>query len=323
MAIDMTQRRKAGALPRGAGDTPDAGGAGARAFKASIFPARKLKAADRMFFTEQLSLLLVTGNSLTQALKLLVEQAESKAMRDMLTQIVEEIENGSTFSDGLEQFPDLFSTTYTNLVRVSENGAFMPKVLQELLAMDEKRESLRATIRSAVSYPMFLLCFSMAVVFFVLIVIFPKFSSMFAPIMDELPASTRVLMAFSQSVTEHWIIYLCVLAASVVGLHKWLGSPQGRGQIDKLKLSVPVVRTIFSELYVVQSLRVMGLSLSNGVSIVDTLQSCHEVVNNQTFRRFVMSLEVEVQCFTVVALAVRAAIPDASGCSTASTSTSR
>lgn len=293
MAIDFTQQQKIETSQ--AKPAQGRSAATASIFRKGIFSARKPQAAERMFFTEQLSLLLATGNSLTQSLKLLVDHAEHPAMQEMIVQIIDEIENGKTFSDALQQFPDVFSTTYTNLIKVSENGGFMPKVLQELLLMDEKRASLRATIRSAISYPVFLLFFSVAVVLFVLLVIFPKFSTMFEPIMHELPVSTRVLMAFSQSVTQHWAVYLLVLAGSSIALLKWATAERGRAQLDRLKLSLPVVRTIFSELYVVQSLRVMGLSLANGVSIVDTLRSCHEVVNNRTYQDFVRSLEEDVQ----------------------------
>lgn len=293
MAIDFTQQNKPGTveLKPQSHLTGMTLGSVSRGF----LSGRKLQAADRMFFTEQLSLLLETGSSLTEALKLLIEYSESKQMKDMLAHIIDEIENGKTFSDALEQFPGLFSITYTNLIKASEIGGFMPKVLQELLAMDEKRASLRATIRSAISYPVFLLFFSFVVVLFVLVVIFPKFSSMFAPIMHELPVSTRVLMAISQSVIDNWILYLLFLGGSSMALFRWLSAERGKRQLDKLKLSLPVVKTIYAELYVVQSLRVMGLSLANGVSVIDTLRSCHEVVNNRTFQQFVISLEHEVQ----------------------------
>jgi type II secretory pathway component PulF len=86
----------------------------------------------------------------------------------------------------------LFSSTYVNLIGVSEQGGFMPQVLAELLEMDDKREQLNTNLKSALAYPLFLLCFSLAVVVFILVVVFPKFADMFVSIADQLPASTLV-----------------------------------------------------------------------------------------------------------------------------------
>ena len=262
---------------------------------AGTFFDKKLKAADRMFFTEQLALLLETGNGLVQSLVILSEQAEKPAMRKIIDQIIEDVNGGKPFSQALRSHPQLFSSTYTNLVAVSENGGFMPQVLAELLEMDEKKEKLNVTLRSALSYPVFLLSFSFAVVIFVLVVVFPKFSTMFASIADELPASTKILMAFSDQLTNYWAIYIAVILGGVAILWYWLGSASGRESIDAFKFKIPGLKAVFTELYMVQSMRVMGLSLGNGVSVMDTLVSCREVVNNRVFQQFVLSLETDVQ----------------------------
>lgn len=257
--------------------------------------AKKLKSADRMFFTEQLALLLETGNGLVQSLHILSEQAENPLMCHLIDRVIDDVNSGKPLSQALRSHPELFSSTYTNLVAVSENGGFMPQVLAELLEMDEKREKLNVTLRSALSYPVFLLSFSFAVVIFVLVVVFPKFSKMFASIADELPASTKILMAFSEQLTDYWAIYIAATVGILLILWRWLCSTSGKASVDALKLKIPILKTIFTELYMVQSMRVMGLSLGNSVSVMDTLMSCREVVDNQVFQQFVLSLEADVQ----------------------------
>lgn len=256
---------------------------------------KKLTAKDRMFFTEQLSLLLETGNSLFEALRSVAAHSQNPRLRAVIEQMIVDINDGNSFSSALRKQPNLFSTTYINLIKASENGGFIAEVLAELLEMDEKKERLDATLKSAFAYPMFLLLFSGSVVMFVLLVVFPKFAVMFADIADDLPLSTKALMWLSEMILAHWPFISAACAGIVVLAYRGLKSSAGVHLLDTAKLRVPLVRQIFSELYVVQSMRVMGLSLGNGVSVMDTLASCRDVVRNHHYEEFMHFLESSVQ----------------------------
>lgn len=256
---------------------------------------KKFTTKDRMFFTEQLSLLLETGNSLIESLRSVAAHSQNPRLRAVIEQMIVEITEGNSFSAALQKREDLFPTTYINLIKASENGGFTAEVLAELLEMDEKRERLDATLKSALSYPAFLMLFSLAVVIFVLIVVFPKFAEMFVNIADELPLSTKVLMWLSDKMLDFWPLIIAGTAGLLFLAHSWLNSTGGMQIIDTIKLRVPFVRQIFIELYVVQSMRVMGLSLGNGVSVMDTLASCRDVVRNHHYQQFMYFLETSVQ----------------------------
>jgi type II secretory pathway component PulF len=189
----------------------------------------------------------------------------------------------------------VFSTTYTNLVAASEEGGFMHEVLQQLLDMDKKREELRSTLVSAATYPAFLITFSIAVVVFVLVVIFPKFGTMFESIYDQLPATTRTLMAVSDVLREKWIFVVAGMGIAVVAFRQWLVSDSGRARIDYLQLHMPGFREIYTQIYLVQSLQVLSMSLINGVSVMDSLDACRDVVKNSVFRRLIANVEDKVQ----------------------------
>ncbi len=252
-------------------------------------------ANDRMFFTEQLALLLENGESLHGALTAIVTQTQSPGMRKVVEQMAQDISEGLSFAGALKKHEDVFSSTYINLVAASEQGGFMYDVLQQLLEMDKKREELRSTIVSAATYPVFLLAFSFAVVAFVLVVVFPKFESMFASIYDQLPASTRMLMTVSGIMREHWILLSGGFAALVIAFRAWWTSERGRHRVDRWKLRLPFVRDIFSQIYVTQSFQVLGLSLTNGVTVVEALESCRDVVRNSLFRDLIADVEEKVQ----------------------------
>lgn len=255
----------------------------------------RLSNKDRVFFTEQLALLLDTGANLHSGLLTLSRQSANKTVKSLIDDIAEHISGGRSFSEALARHPQSFSTTYVNLVEAGEGGGFLPRVLDQLLKMEERREKLRSEVVSALSYPVFLMGFSMAVVIFVLVVVFPKFDAMFSSIADQLPPTTRMLMAASEIMRTNYIAIFVFLAALIALLAYWAKSESGRNIIDRVFLYAPVIRSVFVPLYIVQSLRVMSLSLGNGVSVPDTLGACREVVSNKGYISFIHGVEKSVQ----------------------------
>ena len=160
--------------------------------------------------------------------------------------------------------------------------------------MDEKREELRRTVISAVSYPGFLIGFSIFVVIFVLVAVFPKFSDMFSAIADQLPVTTIALMKASHVLIQYWLPICGGFIAGVAGLIWWLRTPSGKAALDRFKLRVFGLRDIYIQIYLIQSMRVLGLSLANGVTVPDALASCREVVSNKVFQRFLTGVEEKV-----------------------------
>lgn len=256
---------------------------------------KTVSANDRMFFTEQLALLIETGESLYGALTTIVKQTENPRMREVIERVAQDISEGMSFGGALQQHDAVFSSTYVNLISASEAGGFMHQVLQQLLNMDKKREELRSTMVSAATYPAFLITFSIAVVVFVLVVIFPKFGAMFESIYDQLPMTTKALMAISDQLRQNWVFILAGLAIAIVGARQWLISDFGRTRMDHLRLYAPGIRGIFTQIYLVQCLQVLSMSLVNGVSVMDSLDACRDVVKNRVFRQLIANVEEKVQ----------------------------
>jgi type II secretory pathway component PulF len=263
--------------------------------------ASKAGPSDRMFFTEQLALLLETGESLYGALTTIVKQTENADMRKKVEKIAQDISEGQSFAAALQAHETVFPSTYVNLVAASEKGGFMHEVLQQLLHMDEKREQMRTTLVSAATYPMFLIAFSLAVVVFVLVVVFPKFGDMFASIYDQLPGTTKALMAASDLIRKYWILLMAGCGVIFLGARQWLTTEAGTRRVDHMKLHLPGIRDIFTQIYLVQSLQVLSLSLNNGVSVMESLEACRDVVKNSLFRGLIEKVEESVQAGAGVA----------------------
>ncbi len=255
---------------------------------------RQISGKDRMFFTEQLALLIESGMPLYQSLELIRTQTTNPAFAEVLLQASESLASGKPLSVALGEHPQVFSSTYTNLIAAGEAGGFLPEVLQQLLQSDERSEELRGVLVAAFTYPAFLVVFSLLVIVFVLVFVFPKFGKMFTAIHDQLPASTRFLLTASDVLTQHWPSVIALVAALVYGGVVLAASAYGRRMLDHGKLSLPIIGAIYSELYVSQCLRVLGLSLQHGVPVIDALHACAEATSNGRFAGFLHATSVRV-----------------------------
>jgi type II secretory pathway component PulF len=286
MALDWDEAERAAAAPKAAR------GAGKPAWL--TLGEDRIGSADRMLFTERLALLLETGVPLHAALRALHDQTTKPRLRAIIGEVADAIVGGQRFSDALVAHPDLFPPTYINLIGASEAGGFLPEVLEQLVDMDEKQEKLRSTIVSALSYPGFLIAFSVLVVIFILVVVFPKFSVMFAGMYDQLPFTTKFLMGASDLLTNHGKAVMGAVLAIVAGGLVALRQPAARVWLDRQKLRVPYVKDIFIKIYLTRLMRVMGTSLERGVTILATLSACRNVIANAEFRSFINDLETQV-----------------------------
>jgi type II secretory pathway component PulF len=258
------------------------------------FGPKRVSIQQRINFTERLVLLLETGVSLLEALKAMQHQPEEPLLASIIASIATAISEGKSFSYALAQHPEMFSSTYVSLVGAAEEGGFLPQVLSQLYKMDDKNSQMSSNIKSALSYPIFLIVFSNVVIIFVLVFIFPKFEALFASIHDQLPLTTLFLMAASALVRHHWLLLLIGLGAAAWSLYKWFSSDSGKLMLDRAKMRLPVVRDIYTQIYLSQTLSVLGLSLTNGVPITVALKASQGVVKNHMFAGFIDSVRTHV-----------------------------
>ena len=263
-------------------------------FNFSLGGAKKIADKDRMFFIEQLALMLEIGSDLHTSLNVLMKQTDNAELARVIKALCDDINDGKTFSTALAKHPQVFSTTYISLIAASESGGYIRRILEHLLIMEKKREELRNTLISAMSYPAFLMIFSLGMVIFILAVVFPKFGSLFASIQDQLPVTTIYLMALSRIITGYWWVLAPGLFGLILLLSLWIKSANGSALIDRLKLTTPFIKHIFLKIYLIQMMRILALSLKSGVNLLDALVLTKDVVQNVGFIHFVETLIKDV-----------------------------
>jgi type II secretory pathway component PulF len=263
-------------------------------FKLALNSPKKVANKDRMFFIEQLALMLETGSDLHTSLNVLAKQTDNTELARVLKALSDDISEGKTFSSALAKYPQVFSNTYISLIAASESGGYIRHILEHLLIMEKQREELRNTLISAMSYPAFLMLFSIGMVVFILVVVFPKFGPLFTSIQDQLPITTIYLMALSHIISDYWWAIVPGLIGLIVLCSLWLKSAQSSALIDQLKLTTPFIKHIFVKIYLIQMMRILALSLKSGVSLMEALALSKDVVRNIGFVHFLETLVQDV-----------------------------
>jgi len=253
-------------------------------------PSREL-----LFFTSQLSLMLETGASLTDALGAIASQSENALLRETLERVTTDVIGGRMFSTALAAHPKVFSSIYVSMVRAGEQGGFLNDMLMRLTEFQRLRQELSSKIWSNLAYPAVLIVMSFSTVIFMVTYVLPKFLEVFEGKEDVLPLPTKFLMASSYSLTNYWYIYVAATLGSIVGIISWIRSDLGRGQWDRWKLHLPLVGKICRLLYASRLLRTLGVMLESGVPLLDGVEVTSGTVGNQEYVSFLAELSDSVE----------------------------
>ncbi len=239
-------------------------------------------------FTRQLATLIDAGLPLVRSLNILREQTKPGPLRDILTDLIERIEGGSTFSEALAQHPSTFSKLYINMVKAGEVGGVLEVVLNRIAEFMEKEQALKRKIKGAMIYPIAVAVVASGIVGFILTFIIPTFKKMFAEfggVGANLPLPTRILIGISDMVKTRWyyglgaIFFLFIIFKMIVRTQK------GKFAIDFIKLKLLVFGPIFLKTAVARFARTLGTLISSGVPILQALAIVKETSGNEVISR--------------------------------------
>lgn len=244
----------------------------------------RIKLRDRNVFFRQLANLIESGMPITRALRTLVEQTENSKMSQLIDELRDDVQKGSSFAEALERHPEVFSPIQCNLVRAGETGGMLEDVLWRLVAFGEQQEELRGKAITAMVYPAFLLVIGTLAVFILVSFVFPRFIEVFNDFNAQLPLPTRIVMAVCGFMGSYWwAVALCVIL-SLVGLVYYLRTPQGRRARDTVLLRIPAVRAVVQKYEMARFARTLGTLLDNGVPVLKSLRTTAETMGNLIIR---------------------------------------
>ena len=243
----------------------------------------KVKSKSLMIFTRQLATLIDSGLPLLRGLTVLGRQEPNLVMKGTINTLADNVQTGSTFSESLQQYPRIFNKLYINMVKAGELGGVLELVLNRLAEYQEKAQKLKNKIVAAMVYPMIVMCIAAGIMVFLMMVIVPRFESIFEDMLgskDKLPELTKWVIGFSRNMFEYKWILLGTLVGSIVGWRMLAVTKGGRRWIDKMKLKLPLFGDVQRKTAISRFTRTLGTLVTSGVPILQALNITRDTAGN-------------------------------------------
>jgi type IV pilus assembly protein PilC len=256
---------------------------------------QKVKQRSIAIFTRQLATMIDAGLPLVQSLEILSSQQDQKLFKNIIREIREDVEGGSTFAAALKKHPGTFDDLYTNLVVAGEEGGILDTILLRLAGYIEKAEALKKKVKSALVYPAAIVSVAVIVVGILMIFVIPVFEAMFSSAGQTLPLPTLIVLTMSKLIKKYVVIIipLCILVFFL--LRKYHQTENGKAVIDSLLLKMPVFGPLFKKIAVARFSRTLGTLVSSGVPILDGLTIVSKTSGNKTIETAILNARASIR----------------------------
>lgn len=247
-----------------------------------IFKGKKIPARDMSVFCRQFASILKAGVSVINALEMLAEQTENKKLKEAIVNTQSNVEKGESLSDSMRQ-NDAFPSILIDMVRAGEASGSLENSLTRMAIQFEKDAKLNGIVKKAMMYPIVLICVMIGVVIVMLTFVIPSFMTMFEDLDSELPVTTKAILAMSNSLKNYWYIYIIVVVGIVVGIQMYKRTDNGKHNLDKLKLKIPVFGLLQTKSACASFARTMSTLLQAGMPMIDALEISASTMKNVLF----------------------------------------
>ncbi len=257
----------------------------------------KVKPAELILFTNQLSVMLDSGVVLSDALDAMAEQAEQGTFRQIIMEVSNTVKDGENFSTALSAYPRVFNSMFISMVKASEASGKMAEMLGVLSGYLDFELETRKNIKGALTYPVIMALMAVAATGTLMFFVLPRFMRIYEAKGAALPKLTQVLVGFSSILGNFQAMtgIVTVLIMAAVFLYFWAGTVGGRRAIDFIKIRTPVLGVMFIDLVVTRSMRIMATMVNTGVSLLDSLEVIQGSCENYYFQRLWTDTEKKIR----------------------------
>lgn len=241
---------------------------------------QRVSIADLSALTGQLSTLIGAGIPMVEALSALIDQVENPALKPVLVEIREDVNQGDTLAKAMRKHPRIFDTLYVNMVAAGEASGSLDIVLKRLDEYTEATVKMRGEVQSALMYPVLMGFVSVIIVSGMFVFVIPRVRRIFDSMDQALPLPTRMLLAFSDALGSYWWLFILVIGGGAYGLYRYINTKDGRRKWHLLQLSVPIFGRVNRMVAVSRFCRTMSTLLDSGVPILTAVGIVKTVVGN-------------------------------------------
>lgn len=250
-----------------------------------IFPSLYgVKKRSLITFSRQLATLLESGVPVLRSLELLEEQSASKPLAAAIRGISREIRGGVSFADAVRAFPQVFPALYPRMVELGERTGRLEQMLNQLADYMEREDQVIRRVRSAFAYPAFICLLAVGVAALLMTTALPALTGLFDEFGGDLPITTRILMGVSDVAAAYRIqIFGAAVLLLLLGT-LFFGQPIGRRALDRVQVSLPILKDITLNANAARFSRTLSLMLRAGLPLTEVMDMLVKTTDNSVLR---------------------------------------
>ena len=250
--------------------------------------APKFSANDLDFFLTQLSTFLRSGITLVESVKILSKQSKKKSHKNIYKSIIYELTMGENFSEALSKQGNIFPRLLINMVKTSELTGDLPETLDDMADYYRETEKTRKQMISAISYPLIVLVFAIAILIFMMVKVVPQFVGIYEDMETGLPAITLAIIKISNFLKASWIYLLIGVAIFIVIfiiLFKTI--KVFKSLVQTLVMNIPIIGKIIIYNEVTMFTKTFASLLKHNVYITDCMEVLSKITNNEVYKMLI------------------------------------
>jgi type IV pilus assembly protein PilC len=243
-----------------------------------------IRSSDMASFCWQLNTMIDGGVTITDAIDTIVEDIDNRKLQEVLKEVAEKMKTGQSFYESVREHPRVFNALFCAMIRAGEASGTLCAVLTRLADYYDRRDDLNRKVRKAIAYPAFIVGFVVVVLVVMMTLIIPRFMEIFDSFGSKLPGFTKGFMEVYKFVI-HNVHYGVGLAAGAVILLVVINrTAAGHRLFSRVRLRLPIMKTIIRYAFVATFGRTMATLLGAGVSVLNAIEILEGMTKNDIIR---------------------------------------
>lgn len=255
----------------------------------------RVPVTEKMFFSRNLSVMVSAGVSISRGLEILSRQTKNKKFKRTIEGVMENVKKGTSMSEGMKQYPDVFSLIFIAMVKVGEESGRLSESLKLVSDQMERDHALIKKIKGALMYPSIIISVMILIGILMLIYVVPTLVSTFQELGAELPASTKIIIAISNFLSQNTIAFFGIVLAAVAGAVLFFRSSKGKKLVSNVLLHLPIFSELTKKINSARTARTMASLISAGVDVLESLSITKEVIQNDNFKKVLEEARNNIQ----------------------------
>ncbi|HRY82367.1 MAG TPA: type II secretion system F family protein [Candidatus Moranbacteria bacterium] len=250
---------------------------------------------ELVIFFRQLAILIEARVPIVVSLSAILEQTASKYFIKIIREMVNDIEDGMSFSASMEKHKDVFSNLSINIVRAGEASGNLKKSIDYVAENIERNYNLTKRVQSALIYPGLVLLVFFIIGFLVISFVLPNLTAIIKELNADIPWYTKSVIVVGDFMKVYWWAVATIIIAFVGAIMYYLNTEDGRKEWDQIKIKLPIVGPIFRYVYITRFAENLGVLLSGGIPIIRAITIVSSVINNIVFEKIFLEAAEEVK----------------------------